>query len=589
MSSKSRRSTTRVASPSVSRVTRSELRAWSPAPRCCECCAPGRPVVEFFERKKASRATIARSCSPTPSGSSFTGEPTRRSGANCASTACRTEIVGILPPEFHFASPDIKLWTPLSFSAEEKSDDSRHSNNWSMIARLKPGASVGQGQQQIDALNTRNLERFPNLREVLINAGFHTVVKLYQDDLIESVRETLILLWGGVLFVLLIGAVNITNLAMVRSSARVKELATRQALGAGLGRLTRQLLTETVVLTLAGAALGLLLGYSGLALLTSLGIERIPRGSESANGYDGGLLYAGARPPRRHPDRPRSRRHHAADEPQPGIPRREPQRHEWPGHARPAPPARGQPGRVCVHAARGRRPAVRQLRAGAGRSAWLRSSERPDRARFSAAQPLCERSGSAFVFWTSTRARARASRRQRRRTRLERAVWRRLQRQRDPGGGLSDDAWRVADFAEPRRSHARIFRGARHRPARRKNIHRRGHRHRTTRRRRRREAGAQVLGQIESDRSANVSPGQSRRCDQARPEDAMDCGRRRGGRSQNAGPRLDGRSRRRLLLPGSAGNVPQRHPRRQSVGQSSGVDATHPARARRPRSRAAIA
>ena len=55
------------------------------------------------------------------------------------------EIVGILPPEFHFASPDIKLWTPLSFSAEEKSDDSRHSNNWSMIARLKPGRQRGAG------------------------------------------------------------------------------------------------------------------------------------------------------------------------------------------------------------------------------------------------------------------------------------------------------------------------------------------------------------------------------------------------------------------------------------------------------------
>jgi predicted permease len=190
------------------------------------------------------------------------------------------EIIGILPAGFHFASADIKLWMPLSFSPEEKSDDSRHSNNWSMIARLKPGATVTQGQQQIDALNARNLERFPNLREVLTNAGFRTVVKSYQQDLIEGVRETLFLLWGGVLVVLLIGAVNITNLAMVRSSARVKELATRQALGAGLGRLTRQLLTETVVLTLAGATFGLLLGYGGLAFLTALGIERIPRGSE---------------------------------------------------------------------------------------------------------------------------------------------------------------------------------------------------------------------------------------------------------------------------------------------------------------------
>ena len=190
------------------------------------------------------------------------------------------EIVGVLPAGFRFVSPDIRLWMPLAFTPEEKSDESRHSNNWTMIARLKPGATIPQAQQQVDALNARNLERFPHLREILTNAGFHTVVKSYQDDLIAGIRTTLYLLWGGVLFVLLIGAVNITNLVMVRSTGRTKELATRHALGAGFGRLTRQLLTETVLLALAGAVLGLVLGYGGLRLLTTQGIERIPRGTE---------------------------------------------------------------------------------------------------------------------------------------------------------------------------------------------------------------------------------------------------------------------------------------------------------------------
>jgi predicted permease len=190
------------------------------------------------------------------------------------------EIVGVLPPGFEFASPDVRLWMPLAFTAEERSDDRRHSNNWSMIARLKPGATVAQAQQQIDALNARNMERFPMFREILTNAGFHTVVKSYQDDLVEGVRSTLYLLWAGALFVLLIGAVNITNLVMVRSSGRARELATRHALGAGLGRLTRQLLTETILLSFCGAALGVLLGSAGLELLTTLGIDRAPRGTE---------------------------------------------------------------------------------------------------------------------------------------------------------------------------------------------------------------------------------------------------------------------------------------------------------------------
>ena len=121
-------------------------------------------------------------------------------------------IVGVLPKDFQFVDPDDALWVPLAFSAEEKSDDSRHSNNWSMIGRLKAGATVNQAQQQLDALNARNMERFPHFKEILTNAGFHTVATSFQDDLVREVRATLLLLWGGVLFVLLIGAVNITNL-----------------------------------------------------------------------------------------------------------------------------------------------------------------------------------------------------------------------------------------------------------------------------------------------------------------------------------------------------------------------------------------
>ena len=190
------------------------------------------------------------------------------------------QIVGVMPAGFHFMSADTQLWIPLSFTAEDRSDDNRHSNSWTMVGRLKPGATVEQAQQQIDALNARNLDRFPALKELIVNAGFHTVVRPLQEDMIADVRKTLYLLWGGVLFVLAIGAVNITNLVLIRSTARMRELATRHALGAGLARLTRQLLTETVLLTLIGGIAGAAAGYGALGLLTSAGIETLPRAAE---------------------------------------------------------------------------------------------------------------------------------------------------------------------------------------------------------------------------------------------------------------------------------------------------------------------
>jgi len=188
-------------------------------------------------------------------------------------------VVGVLPQGFSFLQPDVRVWLPVAFSAREKSDDSRHSNNWSYVARLKPTASVEQARQQVDALNARNLDRFPQLKQVLINAGFHTVVVPLHAQLVQDIRSTIYLLWGGVVFVLLIGAVNVTNLMLIRSSARMKELATRHALGAGLGRIAAQILSESVMLTLLGGAFGLGLGFAGVRLLARFGLDRAPQGT----------------------------------------------------------------------------------------------------------------------------------------------------------------------------------------------------------------------------------------------------------------------------------------------------------------------
>jgi predicted permease len=188
-------------------------------------------------------------------------------------------VVGVLPASVEPLEPGTLAFRPLAFTPEERSDDRRHSNSYWNVGRLRPGATLPQAQSQVDALNAANLERFPQYREILENAGFHTRVVRLQDHLVRHVRPTLYLLWGAALFVLLVGGLNVANLVLVRTRARLKELVTRLALGAGTGHLARQLVVEGLVLTLAAAGLGLLLAAAALRSLGALSLEDLPYGS----------------------------------------------------------------------------------------------------------------------------------------------------------------------------------------------------------------------------------------------------------------------------------------------------------------------
>jgi predicted permease len=189
-------------------------------------------------------------------------------------------LVGVMPRNFEFADPLARFWVPLAFSQQQKSDDARHSNNWMNIGRLKPGATIEQAQEQINALNVANLDRFPQNKQVLLNAGFYTRVERLQDALVRNIRGTLYLLWGGAAFVLLIAAGNIANLALARSIVRGKELITRLALGAGRALLVRQLIVETLLITVAGGVVGIVVGLGILQALVTIGLERLPRAGE---------------------------------------------------------------------------------------------------------------------------------------------------------------------------------------------------------------------------------------------------------------------------------------------------------------------
>jgi predicted permease len=197
-------------------------------------------------------------------------------------------VVGVLPRTIDPLDPGVMAWRPLAFTPEDRSDDRRHSNNYWNVGRLRPGATLEQAQAQVDALNAANLDRFPEFREILQNAGFRTRVVRFEDHLLRHVRGTLYLLWGGALFVLLIGGLNVVNLVLVRTRARLKELVTRLALGAGRAQIGRQLVVESLVLTLVASTLGLLLAAFALRTLGTLDLGDLPYGS--GIGIDGAVV-----------------------------------------------------------------------------------------------------------------------------------------------------------------------------------------------------------------------------------------------------------------------------------------------------------
>jgi predicted permease len=201
-------------------------------------------------------------------------------------------IVGVMPEGFSDPGSEARIWVPLAFAPKQTTDDARHNNSWGMIARLKPGVSLMNARQRIDALNKFQVERSGKLRKLLEAARFGTVVLGLKDLMVRDVRPTLYLLQAAVAFVLLIGCVNVANLMLVRSNIRMKELAIRFSLGAGRLRLGAQLLTESVTLAALGGLLGILTAYAGVGLLSYLGTRDLPRGA--AIQMDAGALIFSA-------------------------------------------------------------------------------------------------------------------------------------------------------------------------------------------------------------------------------------------------------------------------------------------------------
>jgi predicted permease len=170
-------------------------------------------------------------------------------------------IVGVLRPDFSFGDADARFWVPLAFTDRQRSDDARHNNGWFSIGRLAPGATIEQAATQLESLDAVNFERTAApLQQILANTGFYTSVEPLQEVLARDVRRPLFLLWAAAMAVFAIGIVNLGNLALVRSRARLPELGTRLAIGARRLDVIRQLLAEALLVSIAGSAGGLAVG-----------------------------------------------------------------------------------------------------------------------------------------------------------------------------------------------------------------------------------------------------------------------------------------------------------------------------------------
>lgn len=217
-------------------------------------------TYSFWQRRLASRDDVA--------------------GTHIRLNGQQFEVVGVLPESFSFLQNDIDLFTPAAFAPADRGDDRRHSNNWQLVGRMADDATVGLVQQQVDAVNRAVDERVPQFKQILKDANFRTVTVILQDDLVRDIQGALYLLWGGVLFVLVIGCVNLANLMIVRSASRSREMATRHAIGGAMGRLVRQLLTETTALSAVGGAAGALLAWWATRSVAALNLDQLPRGYE---------------------------------------------------------------------------------------------------------------------------------------------------------------------------------------------------------------------------------------------------------------------------------------------------------------------
>ena len=182
-------------------------------------------------------------------------------------------IIGVMPADFRplpasLVSPEGQFYRPIAETYDDEERDGRHLR---AIARLKSGVSLQQAQADMNIITTHIEQEHPST-----NKDYSVRLTTITDDTVTGIRPTLYALLGAVVFVLLVACANVGNLLLARSAARQKEISIRVALGATRIQIIRQLLTESVLLSLLGGALGLLFAVWGKSLVEGLALEVAP-------------------------------------------------------------------------------------------------------------------------------------------------------------------------------------------------------------------------------------------------------------------------------------------------------------------------
>src|SRR5687767_13740195 len=185
-------------------------------------------------------------------------------------------VVGVLPADFELPGRDVALLVPFAFTPAQMADTGRGNEFSQMIARLRPGSSIAQLNEQIKVITDRNMDRVPARAQFWKTSQFGGFAVSMRDQLVGDVRTALYVLQGGVLLFLLSACVNVADLLMMRATGRSRELASRTKLGAGQWRIVRQMLTESWVIALAGASGGAIVGFAGPRALLALGAAQLP-------------------------------------------------------------------------------------------------------------------------------------------------------------------------------------------------------------------------------------------------------------------------------------------------------------------------
>ena len=177
-------------------------------------------------------------------------------------------VAGVMPPSFRF--PDYaQMWTPMAWTDTDRGVRGEH--HYVVLARLGPGVDVKAAQAEMNTISSRLSQIYP-----ADDKGWGAVVVPLHQDLVSDVRPAMLVLLGAVACVLLIACVNVANLILARAFGRQKEIAIRTALGASSGRVLRQVLTESVFLSVVGGALGLTLAPLGIRLIMAFLADKVP-------------------------------------------------------------------------------------------------------------------------------------------------------------------------------------------------------------------------------------------------------------------------------------------------------------------------